>query len=223
MKIDEALARRLRVDGERTLRVFAAPEGLEVALPAKARVAHEGTGDVVLLFARDRAALARGFASARDALRDESSALWVAYPKKTAALKSDLSRDEGWAIVVEAGYGPVSQVALDETWSALRFKRESTVARKPGSAVRPRSSDGAATNPARPTRVEPAITNELRAALDENARARAVFETLAPSHRREYLAWIAEAKKPETRARRAAQAASMLAAGVRDRNETYRR
>jgi len=43
------------------------------------------------------------------------------------------------------------------------------------------------------------LTDALAAAPD----AKAAFEALPPSHRREYVQWVAEAKKPETRVSRA--------------------
>lgn len=49
--------------------------------------------------------------------------LWMAYPKATSKeLKSDINRDHGWEIVEEAGLRRVSQIAIDTTWSALRFR-----------------------------------------------------------------------------------------------------
>ena len=51
-----------------------------------------------------------------------------------------------------------------------------------------------------------AVPPDLAAALRRIARARAVFAAFPPSHRREYIAWITEAKRDETRARRVAQA-----------------
>lgn len=56
---------------------------------------------------------------------------------------------------------------------------------------------------------------ELKAALAGEAKARAYYARLPPSHKRAYVAFINEAKKPETRARRAAQSAAMLAQGKR--------
>ena len=43
----------------------------------------------------------------------------------------------GWKVVEEAGWGPVAQVAIDATWSSLRFKPEAQVKRKENSAVAP--------------------------------------------------------------------------------------
>ncbi|WP_400191440.1 hypothetical protein [Hymenobacter sp. B81] len=52
------------------------------------------------------------------------AALWFAYPKGTAKrYRCDFNRDTGWAALGAAGFEPVSQVALDAEWSALRFRR----------------------------------------------------------------------------------------------------
>jgi uncharacterized protein YdeI (YjbR/CyaY-like superfamily) len=57
-------------------------------------------------------------------------------------------------------------------------------------------------------------------ALAAEPRAQAVFDAFAPSHRREYLEWIVEAKRDETRAKRIAQSAEWLAEGKK-RNWKY--
>jgi len=54
------------------------------------------------------------------------------------------------------------------------------------------------------------MPRELRKALAEDPGARAVFDRLPPSHRREYAGWVGEAKQAETRARRARRAVEML-------------
>jgi hypothetical protein len=53
----------------------------------------------------------------------------------------------------------------------------------------------------------------LAAALDGDEAARAAFEGLAYTHRKEFARWIAEAKRDETRDRRVAQALEMLHKG----------
>lgn len=56
---------------------------------------------------------------------------------------------------------------------------------------------------------------ELEAALAGDDAIRAVYDALAFTHRREYAEWVGEAKRPETRARRAERAIEMLRDGVR--------
>jgi len=57
------------------------------------------------------------------------------------------------------------------------------------------------------------VPNDFAAALKKNAKARKVFESLSPSHRREYLEWITEAKRAETRKERITKTLKLLAEG----------
>lgn len=54
------------------------------------------------------------------------------------------------------------------------------------------------------------IPVELSEALSENEAAERIFAALPPSHRNEYLRWVSEAKRAETRRRRATRAAEMM-------------
>ena len=66
----------------------------------------------------------------------------------------------------------------------------------------------------------PRVPPELAAALARNKQARAHFEAFSPSHRREYIDWITEAKREETRARRIETALEWIANG-KSRNWKY--
>lgn len=66
----------------------------------------------------------------------------------------------------------------------------------------------------------PVAPPDLAAALKQNRKAQATFDAFAPSHKREYVEWITEAKRPETRARRLAQAVEWMAEG-KPRNWKY--
>ena len=67
---------------------------------------------------------------------------------------------------------------------------------------------------------EPQIPAEFAAALAHHKRAAENFEHFPPSHRREYIEWIADAKRPETREKRIATALEWLAEG-KHRNWKY--
>ena len=60
---------------------------------------------------------------------------------------------------------------------------------------------------------EPEIPDELAAALAGDHDARFAFERLAPSHRREYGRWVADATREDTRRRRAEKAVALLRDG----------
>jgi hypothetical protein len=53
----------------------------------------------------------------------ENSKFWVAYPKITSKIVTDLNRDASWQQLTSAGYESVNEVALDHVWSAARFER----------------------------------------------------------------------------------------------------
>ncbi|WP_298200081.1 hypothetical protein [Novosphingobium sp.] len=55
--------------------------------------------------------------------------LWLCYPKKSGAIRTDLTRDRGWEAVLARGFLPVSQIALDGDWSALRFRLRGEIPR----------------------------------------------------------------------------------------------
>ncbi len=66
----------------------------------------------------------------------------------------------------------------------------------------------------------PSTPPELVAALAKNEKAKTAFEAFPPSHRREYIEWITEARREETRAKRIAQALEWMAEG-KSRNWKY--
>lgn len=70
-----------------------------------------------------------------------------------------------------------------------------------------------APRPAKHTKPQLETPADLEQALAANAAARATFEAFPPSCRREYVEWIEDAKRPETRARRLAQAVEWMAEG----------
>ncbi len=58
-------------------------------------------------------------ASAGDAM------LWMVYPKGTSrGYRCEFNRDSRWTTLQRAGFGPVRMVAVDQDWSALRFRRD---------------------------------------------------------------------------------------------------
>lgn len=59
-----------------------------------------------------------------DAILEGDGLCWWVYPKGSSKkYKCDFNRDNGWQSLGKLGYEPVRMVALDEDWSALRFRR----------------------------------------------------------------------------------------------------
>lgn len=86
--------------------------------PGARRVAAPDEAAVAVLFVDSEAALRQALADVGAALAGVP-VLWVAYPKGGRA---DVNRDSLWPVVAELGLRPISQVAVDEVWSALRFR-----------------------------------------------------------------------------------------------------
>lgn len=64
------------------------------------------------------------FAEELNAVAEGDALLWFCYPKGTSKnYKCDFNRDTGWKRLGELGWEPVRQVAIDEDWSALRFRK----------------------------------------------------------------------------------------------------
>lgn len=57
-------------------------------------------------------------------MSDEDELLWMAYPKGSSKkYKVKINRDSGWGIAGKYDFEVVRQIAIDEDWSALRFRR----------------------------------------------------------------------------------------------------
>jgi hypothetical protein len=82
--------------------------------------------DWALVFVRDAAAIEAAALPALGLYR-RGGHLWFAYPKKTGAIRTDVSRDQGWEPITSRGLLPVTQVAIDDTWSALRFRHRDEI------------------------------------------------------------------------------------------------
>jgi hypothetical protein len=136
--IDPTLPRKLGIRAGTRVWLVNAPAGYADALRAAAPNAlvedggapAAGTGlvDLVHLFCATRADLdAHGPAAI--AAYQTGGHLWVSYPKGGAKAGTDLNRDVDWGPLPVAGFRPVTQVAIDERWSALRFRRIEEVGR----------------------------------------------------------------------------------------------
>lgn len=88
-------------------------------LPEGARlVSSPATATTAVVFVEDQASL-RTILAKRGGQLSAAEALWIAYPKGN---RSDINRDTLWPIVAEHGMRPIGQVAVDDVWSALRFR-----------------------------------------------------------------------------------------------------
>lgn len=114
------LAAKLQLKPGQHLESSAAPESVAPILAELGSVGADGQEAALLVFVADRGALEdRRVQITGAAARDRLT--WVAYPK-AGQLGTDLNRDSLAALLSKSGVQPVRQVAIDDVWSALRFR-----------------------------------------------------------------------------------------------------
>ncbi len=113
------LAKKLQLKPGTTLAVTGAPPDLDLDLGDDVATTGAQDAGAVLVFVSRRADL-DSIGSFLDAARADRLA-WIAYPKG-GRLDTDLNRDIVWELLSAQGIRPVRQIAIDETWSALRFR-----------------------------------------------------------------------------------------------------
>ena len=104
---------------------------LKTALATTTRLARLGAFDFALAFVRTRAALASAL-DRLDPKLDDAGMVWIAWPKKTSGVATDLTEDAVRADALPRGLVDVKVCAIDATWSGLKLvrRRERRAARR---------------------------------------------------------------------------------------------
>lgn len=143
--------------------------------------------------------------------------LWIAYPKTTSKIASDLNRDCSWEILVNSGFEGVSQIALDHVWSAFRFKKSEQMqvpALNQSHELKTVEIKGVDFD--KRLVVPPA---ELEKIFTRHKKAREFFQNLSVTNQNEYVTWIEGAKREDTRNRRLEATVEKLLAGKKNPSE----
>jgi hypothetical protein len=218
--VNEALAKKLRLTPEMKALVLKAPSEhylTELGLDADATVAESETQyDFVLLFVLSLAELAEHAPEAIRAVKPDGL-LWITYPKGSSKIKTDMNRDTGWKLMLTLNVEGVAMISMDDTWSSMRYRPAG--AAKSGTSRRTSSAALAAAAGQRTTAYqggELSVPEDLAAAL-EAAKATEQFFTggLTAAKRRDFVKWITDAKREETRANRVAATIDKLARGLK--------
>lgn len=119
-------------------RLVGAPQAFEDALaplPEDATLVRAAAGrapvDGTLWFVKERATLERGIERVQRPVA-QGGALWIAWPKKTSGVATDVTEDVLREVVLPTGWVDTKVCAIDETWSGLKFLRRVNPSDKPG-------------------------------------------------------------------------------------------
>jgi hypothetical protein len=119
------LPKKLGIKEGHAVAFVGSPQGFRSTLgelPAGVRVKAQARGplDVIVLFSTRRSDLERRFSRLARAL-DPAGGLWIAWPKKSSGVATDLTFESVQAIGLDEGLVDNKVAAIDETWSGLRF------------------------------------------------------------------------------------------------------
>jgi hypothetical protein len=120
------LAKKLRIADNQLVLIINPPSEYISKLgelPEGTTIVHEPQGKYphVQLFVNNRRAFDHLGHTALSAV-EYDGVFWVCYPKRSSKTATDLSRDAMWDLYAGSGLHPVSQVSINEIWSAVRFR-----------------------------------------------------------------------------------------------------
>ena len=124
-------SKKLRLEGAKRILIINAPEDYYLALgemdydktPDHAK---NGFYDFVQVFSVKQAEMEKLIVQVGDAGKYDC-VFWACYPKGGGKIKSDMKRETIWKALELISLRPVSQVSIDETWSALRGRPHEVV------------------------------------------------------------------------------------------------
>lgn len=186
------------------------PEGVLVTDQIESTMAY----DFVQVFVHTLAEVQQLAPKAIKAVTPEGM-LWINYPKGTSKLKTDINRDSGWQTVIDLQFEGVSLVSIDETWSAMRFRPIGLVKTPRSERLARRAISSATAESATGEKVV-IVPDDLAEAFRVNPLAADFFATLSYSNRKEYMQWITEAKREETRSGRVVKTVEKLLQGIKN-------
>ena len=112
------LPKKLGIQETSRVALAKAPAGFAEGLGVKVRL--RGELDVAVLFAKRQGELTRAFAPLARRLAP-AGGLWVAWPKKSSGVATDLTFDLVQRTGLDAGLVDNKSCAIDDTWQAVRF------------------------------------------------------------------------------------------------------
>jgi hypothetical protein len=139
--MSQTLLEKLQLTDERNLLIQGLPSSIEKQF-IKLAFAKNLTPllkskkiDFALVFAINEVQLGMIVREVLPALHADGK-FWVAYPKPGSKIATTLNRERSWACITGSGYEMVRDVPLDHCWTAVRFKRCTSIASTPISSLR---------------------------------------------------------------------------------------
>ena len=132
--VDASLIKKLGIKPKQRFIILSAPEEyteqIVPLLPLEVELVTTPTPadkyDVVLQFVRNKTEFEKDTPIAIEMVKP-GGRLWLSYPKQSSKVLTDINRDILWKIFPNDEWRPVTQISIDEIWSALRFRPKTEV------------------------------------------------------------------------------------------------
>ncbi len=222
---NQSLFEKLELKDEKTLLIQGIPSSIEKQF-AKLTYAKNVTPllkskkvEFALVFAINQNQLNNVLKEVFPAL-NAASKLWVAYPKQTSKIVSDLNRDCSWAYLTQSAYEGSDVIEIDNVWVAMRFKKNEVLAAQLKAIADAKPPVAPTVVPtvdfAKNLIVPPA---ELEKVFAKHKKAKEFFTSLSVTNQKEYVSWIEDAKRKDTKERRLDAVLEKLNAGKKSPSE----
>jgi Bacteriocin-protection, YdeI or OmpD-Associated len=201
----QSIAQKLHIKEGMRLLTLHAPGNFTAALaplPVGVKISAKGAEyDQVHWFVQKKAEVEQEVKKVIAMLKADT-VCWIYYPKGSSGVQTDLTRDKGWeGLLKQKDLQWLSLISFDQTWSAFGMRRstESPVKKHaPKATERPiLEYIDAATKTVH-------LPKDLEQAFKSSKSARAFFNSLSYTNKKEYVEWIVTAKRDATRAERVA-------------------
>jgi len=215
------LAKKLQVKPDKSWLLFNAPENYLTSLeplPDGVTIAYEATGsfDGVQLFVKDSTELIASLKVIVPVLKPDT-VFWIIYPKKSSGIKSDLEMMSSWDEPAKYELAGVAAAAVNETWTALRFRQEgqSKVSEFCNEEIKKNEYSAFIDLDNRQIILPPI----MQLALEQSTNALAFYQTLSFTNKKEYVVWILSAEQEKTLNERLIKLVDKLAARKKNPSE----
>ncbi len=195
------IAQKLKIKDKDVLLTINAPADFKKhlgAVPQGVKIVNEGkTYNQVHWFVINKAQVEKEMKKVLGLLK-ENVTCWIYYPKGTSKIQTDLTRDKGWDALLAQGdkLTWISLIAFDDTWSAFGCRLKTDADKNKEAKPKEERPILQYIDPVAKT---VRLPEDLALAFKKNKAAGDYFNSLAYSHRKEYVEWIVTAKQEATR------------------------
>lgn len=209
-----SISEKLRIKKNFILLTINAPADFKIsltALPENVKLVTSGKEyDQVHWFVLNKAQLEKEMSRVMKLLK-ENVIVWAYYPKGTSKIQTDLTRDKGWDCLRSESEKLtwINLISFNDTWSVFGFRAKTAADKAKEAKAEPREIF----NWIDPVNKKVRLPDDLKASFKKNRKEAGIFDSLAYSHKKEYVEWIVTAKREETRSKRIKETIERLRQG----------